>query len=202
MRERFINYYVPSPVLGLIYTMCLWKVFKEFTVKRRERLKNNQNYRNNRSIKLKGTSCVYKGGGQRRPCFSSICYISKWVESTLHSLHVTEVRKQIRCEVAQKVWQSWNTGLCAAVGIKPGEQIRAWQWKSKFEWHPGKRPIKNFPRDTDGSRFPFKNRLLWLLCGRRTGTVKTAKGMSRQKDTAKSGERLQRLIPNQWPWRR
>ena len=23
MRERFINYYVPSPVLGLIYTMCL-----------------------------------------------------------------------------------------------------------------------------------------------------------------------------------
>lgn len=49
------------------------------------------------------------------------CYISKWVESTLHSLHVTEVRKQICCEVAQKVWQSWNTGLCAGVGIKPGE---------------------------------------------------------------------------------
>ena len=41
MRKRFINYYVPSPVLGLIYTKCLWKVFKEFTVKRREKLKNN-----------------------------------------------------------------------------------------------------------------------------------------------------------------
>ena len=46
------------------------------------------------------------------------------------------------------------------------------QGVKKFEWHPGKRPIKNFPRDTDGSRFPFKNRLLWLLCGGRTGRGK------------------------------
>lgn len=44
--------------------------------------------------------------------------------------------------------------------------------EKKFEWHPGNRPIKNFPRDTDGSRFPFKNRLLWLLCGGRTGRGK------------------------------